>query len=208
MTQKESTKMTKEELLKMNLQHFAEEDNGGTEDEGGTEELKPEDDGAEETFTKEDIEKIVKERLDRATKKAVKEREDAVRKAKEEAERIANLTAEEREKERLEDIQRELNEYKEREKRSELRSDARKLLGAKGFNLSEDELDTIVKDDFENTEKAVNSFVKLVENQLQEKLKESARQKDPTNFNSGANTKENYGERLAKKYANPLPKGE
>ena len=201
--------MTKEELLKMNLQYFAEEDNGGTEDEGGTEELEPEDDGGtEESFTKEDIEKIVKERLDRATKKAVKEREDAVRKAKEDAERIANLTAEEREKERLEDIQSELNEYKEREKRSELRSDARKLLDAKGFNLSEDELDTIVKDDFETTEKAVNSFVKLVENQLQEKLKESARQKDPTNFKGGSNKSENYGEKLAKKFANPLPKGE
>lgn len=203
--------MTKEQLLKMNLQYFAEEDNGGTSDDGGTEESKPEDnqdDGVEETFTKDQIEKMIQDRLDRATKKALKERDDAVRKAKEEAERIANLTAEEREKERLEDIQRELNEYKEREKRSELRSDARKLLGAKGFNLSEDELDAIVKDDFESTEKAVNSFVKLVENQLQEKLKESARQKDPTNFKGGVNKTENYGEKLAKKYANPLPKGE
>lgn len=203
--------MTKEQLLKMNLQYFAEEDNGRTSDDGRTEESKPEDnqdDGVEETFTKDQIEKMIQDRLDRATKKALKERDDAVRKAKEEAERIANLTAEEREKERLEDIQRELNEYKEREKRSELRSDARKLLGAKGFNLSEDELDAIVKDDFESTEKAVNSFVKLVENQLQEKLKESARQKDPTNFKGGVNKTENYGEKLAKKYANPLPKGE
>ena len=200
--------MSKEDLMKMNLQYFAEEENDGTEDEGGTEELKPEDDGAEETFTKEDIEKIVKERLDRATKKAEKEREEAVRKAKEKAEELANMTAEQREKERLEEIQRELNEYKEREKRSELRSDARKLLDAKGYTLTEDELDTIVKDDFEETEKAVNSFVKLVENQLQEKLKESARQKDPTNFKGGTNKTENYGERLAKKFANPLPKGE
>lgn len=203
--------MTKEQLLKLNLQYFAEDDDGGKDDNGGTDELKPEDnqdDGGEETFTKDQIEKIIQERLDRATKKAIKERDDAVRKAKEEAERIANLTAEEREKERLEDIQRELNEYKEREKRSELRSDARKLLNAKGFNLSEDELDTIVKDDFESTEKAVNSFVKLVENQLQGKLKESARQKDPTNFKGGANKSENYGEKLAKKFANPLPKGE
>ena len=200
--------MSKEDLMKMNLQYFAEEENDGTEDEGGTEEVKPEDDGAEETFTKEDIEKIVKERLDRATKKAEKEREEAVRKAKEKAEELANMTAEQREKERLEEIQRELNEYKEREKRSELRSDARKLLDAKGYTLTEDELDTIVKDDFEETEKAVNSFVKLVENQLQEKLKESARQKDPTNFKGGTNKTENYGERLAKKFANPLPKGE
>lgn len=197
-----------EELLKMNLQYFAEDDNGGN-DEGG--ELEPDDnqdDGGEETFTKDQIEKIVQDRLDRATKKAEKEREDAVRKAKEEAERVANLTAEQREKERLEEIERELNEYKQREKQSELRSDARKLLSAKGFNLSEEDLDTIVKDDFESTEKAVESFVNLVEGQLQEKLKESARQKDPTNFNGGANTNENYGERLAKKYANPLPKGE
>jgi len=200
--------MSKDKLMKMNLQYFAEKDNSESDNEGGTDELNQQDNDSEETFTKEDIEKIVKERLDRATKKAAKEREDAVRKAKEEAERIANLTAEEREKERLEDIQRELKEYKEREKRSELRSDARKLLNVKGYALTDDELDTIVKDDFDNTEKAVNSFVKLVENQLQEKLKESARQKDPTNFKGGANKTENYGERLAKKFANPSPKGE
>ena len=67
----------------------------------------------------------------------------------------------------------------------------------------------LVRDNIEDTEKSINAFAELLDEQLQEKLKESARQDNPLNFkNQNGKADDNYGERLARKFARNIPKGE
>ena len=199
------------DLLSMDLQYFAENEkpDGGEPkpaDDAGAEDKKPDE---PKSFTEEQLQKIVQERLDRFAKKAEKEKEDAIRNAKERAEELASMTAEQREKERLEELEKELNEYKSREKKAEIRDEARKILASKGHTLSEDKLELLVRDNIEDTEKSINAFAELLDEQLQEKLKESARQDNPLNFkNQNGKADDNYGERLARKFARNIPKGE
>ena len=199
------------DLLSMDLQYFAENEkpDGGEPkpaDDAGAEDKKPDE---PKSFTEEQLQKIVQERLDRFAKKAEKEKEEAIRTARERAEELANMTAEQREKERLEELEKELNEYKSREKKAEIRDEARKILASKGHTLSEDKLELLVRDNIEDTEKSINAFAELLDEQLQEKLKESARQDNPLNFkNQNGKADDNYGERLARKYARNIPKGE
>lgn len=199
------------DLLSMDLQYFAENEkpDGGEPkpaDDAGAEDKKPDE---PKSFTEEQLQKIVQERLDRFAKKAEKEKEEAIRTARERAEELANMTAEQREKERLEELEKELNEYKSREKKAEIRDEARKILASKGHTLSEDKLELLVRDNIEDTEKSINAFAELLDEQLQEKLKESARQDNPLNFkNQNGKADDNYGERLARKFARNIPKGE
>ena len=199
------------DLLSMDLQYFAENekpDGGEPEpaDNAGAEDKKPDE---TKSFTEEQLQKIVQERLDRFAKKAEKEKEEAIRTARERAEELASMTAEQREKERLEELEKELNEYKSREKKAEIRDEARKILASKGHTLSEDKLELLVRDNIEDTEKSINAFAELLDEQLQEKLKESARQDNPLNFkNQNGKADDNYGERLARKFARNIPKGE
>ena len=199
------------DLLSMDLQYFAENEkpDGGEPDpadNAGAEDKKPDE---PKSFTEEQLQKIVQERLDRFAKKAEKEKEDAIRNAKERAEELASMTAEQREKERLEELEKELNEYKTREKKAGIRDEARKILASKGHTLSEDKLELLVRDNIEDTEKSINAFAELLDEQLQAKLKESARQDNPLNFkNQNGKADDNYGERLARKFASNIPKGE
>ena len=199
------------DLLSMDLQYFAENEkpDGGEPkpaDDAGAEDKKPDE---PKSFTEEQLQKIVQERLDRFAKKAEKEKEEAIRTARERAEELANMTAEQREKERLEELEKELKEYKSREKKAEIRDEARKILASKGHTLSEDKLELLVRDNIEDTEKSINAFAELLDEQLQEKLKESARQDNPLNFkNQNGKADDNYGERLARKFARNIPKGE
>lgn len=199
------------DLLSMDLQYFAENEkpDGGEPkpaDNAGAEDKKPDE---TKSFTEEQLQKIVQERLDRFAKKAEKEKEDAIRTARERAEELASMTAEQREKERLEELEKELNEYKSREKKAEIRDEARKILASKGHTLSEDKLELLVRDNIEDTEKSINAFAELLDEQLQAKLKESARQDNPLNFkNQNGKADDNYGERLARKFASNIPKGE
>lgn len=199
------------DLLSMDLQYFAENEkpDGGEPkpaDNAGAEDKKPDE---TKSFTEEQLQKIVQERLDRFAKKAEKEKEDAIRTARERAEELASMTAEQREKERLEELEKELNEYKSREKKAEIRDEARKILASKGHTLSEDKLELLVRDNIEDTEKSINAFAELLDEQLQAKLKESARQDNPLSFkNQNGKADDNYGERLARKFASNIPKGE
>lgn len=199
------------DLLSMDLQYFAENEkpDGGEPkpaDNAGAEDKKPDE---TKSFTEEQLQKIVQERLDRFAKKAEKEKEEAVRTARERAEELANMTAEQREKERLEELEKELNDYKTREKKAGIRDEARKILASKGHTLSEDKLELLVRDNIEDTEKSINAFAELLDEQLQAKLKESARQDNPLSFkNQNGKADDNYGERLARKFASNIPKGE
>ena len=193
--------------LPMNLQFFAEggEDGGenqGTDGSNGAEENQG---GDKDTFTKDDIEQIISDRLERERKRLTKEKDDAVRKAEEKARKMAEMSAEEKQKAEREEMEKELAEFRKREKQQSLRKEAETLLSSKGYSLTEKQLDALIREDSEKTEQAVNNFVELVDGTVQTKMKESARQQTPPLFNGNQKKTDNYGAEIARKFK---PKGE
>lgn len=190
----------------MNLQFFAEGGEDGGENQGTDENNGVEDQGGEkDSFTKEDIEQIISDRLERERKRLTKEKDDAVRKAQEKARKMAEMTAEEKQKAEREEMEKELAEFRKREKEQSLRKEAETLLSSKGYNLTEKQLDALIREDSEKTEQAVNNFVELVDGTVQTKMKESARQQTPPLFNGNQKKTDNYGAEIARKFN---PKGE
>lgn len=192
----------------MNLQFFAEEGEDGGENQGADgNNGEEENQGGEnkDTFTKENIEQIVSDRLERERKRLTKEKDDAIRKAEEKARKMAEMTAEEKQKVEREEMENELAEYRKREKEHKLRKEAETLLSSKGYTLTEKQLDALIREDSEKTEQAVKNFVELVDGTIQNKMKESARQQTPPLFNGNQKKTDNYGAEIARKFK---PKGE
>lgn len=179
----------KEELLKMNLQFFAEQD-GGSEDSGADEQdsSQQDDEGSneqqEEMIPKSQMEKIIKDRVAREKK--------ATEKAVEEAKRLAKMNEDEKQQYELEQLQKELEEYKRKDSFYGLSKEASKMLSEHNINADDDLLQFVVKDTAEDTQTAVNSFVSLINKKVEEGVKKTLSGNPPrTNVNgSNALTKE------------------
>ena len=115
------------------------------------------------TYTQEELEKIVKERVARE-KKATEE-------AVEEAKKLAKMNEEEKAKYELEKLQSELAEYKKKEAFYGLSKEASKMLSEHSINADDELLAFVVKDDAEATKLAVDSFVALVNSKVTDGVK-------------------------------------
>jgi len=160
----------KEELLKMNLQFFAEQDGGS--DESGTDgqdsnqqDEEGSDEQQEEMIPKSQMEKIIKDRVAREKK--------ATEKAVEEARKLAQMNQEEKQKYEYEQLQKELEEYKRKDSFYGLSKEASKMLSEHDIQADDDLLQFVVKDTAEDTQTAVNSFVSLVNKKIEEGVKKA-----------------------------------
>lgn len=181
--------------IKLNLQLFAEE----------TEETLPTDDKIEDkeekqekTFTQDQLDKIIQDRLDRAMKKADEDRKQA--------EELAKLSEKERAKKELEIKEKELEEERKLFYRERLELQTSKELDKLGLPIAFTEY--VMGANAEETQTRITEFTKVWETELEARRIESMKGKTPEIGASKGLTKEefdkmNYKERTKLYSENP-----
>ena len=166
------------------LQFFAnDENNDGSDD--NQENNKENSEGTDEkTFTQNELEEIVKQRLARAEKDK--------QKAIAEAEKLAKMSADQKREYEFEKLKKENEELKAAQTRNELGKEATKILADSGIIANDEILSFVVKEDAEKTNQSVEAFTNvvnsLVDNLVKEKLKGNAPKRQQGGI--GALTKE------------------
>ena len=146
-----------------------------------TEELKePEanNEPKEEMISKSEMEKIIKERVAREKK--------ATEKAVAEAEKLAKMNADEKREHERQKLEEELAEYKRKDQYYSLSREATNMLHEHGITADDELLGMIVKDTAEDTQSAVNSFVKLLNAKVEDGVKKALSGNSPR-INTGTN---------------------
>lgn len=193
--------MKKDDLYKLNLQFFAEGNEGDPENQGEGNE--PENNGgsSEETYTRSEVDsqisKAVETALSNQNKKFEQKLEQARKEEREKTERYAKLT--EREKQEAELTERE-KAIAKREKEQELRdlkSDVESDLKEKGLPTSF-AASLIHLEDNEKISEVVNEIKADFDKAVQEQVKEATRQTTPTgqqsNFGSQKQTSTSFAD--------------
>lgn len=171
------------EMLRMNLQFFSSPDDGGGNNPSDNQD-DPKDDNPvednptddkdkkpEKTFTQEEVNKLVQERV----KRLERDKEAAVK----EAEKLAKMSADQKKEYEFEKQQRENEELKARINRYELGKEATSILAESGIIADDEILDFVVKEDAEKTNEAVKAFTNLVDRVADDIMKEKLRGKAP-----------------------------
>ena len=149
-----------------------------TEVEANNEEEKQAREPEEEMIPKSEAEKMIKDRVRREQK--------AREKAVEEAEKLAKMNAEQKKEYEYEKMQKELEEYKQKDQFYKLSREASKMLADEDIKADDELLETLVKDDAEGTQQAVQSFVKLLNAKVEEGVKKALSGNSPR-VNAGNN---------------------
>ena len=145
-----------------------------TEVEANNEEEKQ----TEKTYTESELKKIIQDRVAREKK--------ATEKAVAEAEKLAKMNAEEKREHERQKLEEELAEYKQKDQFYKLSREASKMLADEDIKADDELLETLVKDDAEGTQQAVQSFVKLLNAKVEEGVKKALSGNSPR-VNAGNN---------------------
>lgn len=149
--------------IPLNLQLFADEEAETEVDQANVDAEKE----TEKTFTQDEVNKIVQDRL--AKEKAKNE------KAQEEAKKLAKMNAEQKNQYMVEQLQKELEEYKNKEAKNDMIKEANSMLKEADINLPDEVVAMLIGDNAEDTKVCVDSFSKAfktaVERAVNEKLK-------------------------------------
>ena len=137
----------------------------------------PETTDADKTFTQDELDHIVQERVKRAVAKAQKDAEDKIKQAQSEGERLAKLTKDERAKE--EEAKR-LADLEAREKAiavKELRIETQSLLSDEGLPI--EFLDVVMADTAESVKDNIASIRKVFDEAVEKRVNERLTQDKP-----------------------------
>lgn len=149
--------------IPLNLQLFADDEAETEVDQANVDAEKE----TEKTFTQDEVNKIVQDRL--AKEKAKNE------KAQEEAKKLAKMNAEQKNQYMLEQLQKELEEYKNKEAKNDMIKEANSMLKDNDITLPDEVVAMLIGDNAEDTKVCVDSFSKAfktaVERAVNEKLK-------------------------------------
>ena len=149
----------------------------------------PETTEADKTFTQDELDHIVQERVKRAVAKAQKDAEDKIKQAQSEGERLAKLTKDERAKE--EEAKR-LADLEAREKAiavKELRIETQSLLSDEGLPI--EFLDVVMADTAESVKDNIASIRKVFDEAVEKRVNERLTQDKPRRgTTAGAMTKD------------------
>ncbi|MBC1272680.1 DUF4355 domain-containing protein [Listeria booriae] len=160
-------------MKKFYIQHFAEgegeEETPEEKPEG--EETPPNDPPAEKRFSQEQFEKELKRRLATEKKKLEKEVE--------EAKKLEKMNEQERLEHERDEMKRELEELKKKDAFYGMSREATKMLAEANIPVSDEVLNFVVKEDAENTQSAVKSFIDLVNDLAGKLVKERLSGKPP-----------------------------
>lgn len=100
-------------------------------------------------------------------------------KEKEEAERLAEMNAQERAEAERDKVQKELDELKAKNALAEMTNEARRMCSERGINIGDDLLTVLVNQDADKTKKAVDTFVKLFETEVEKAVKDKLKGNGP-----------------------------
>lgn len=130
-----------------------------------------EEEQTEKTYTESELKKIIQDRVAREKK--------ATEKAVAEAEKLAKMNAEEKREHERQKLEEELAEYKRKDQYYSLSKEASKMLSEHDIHADDELLSFVVKDDAESTQMAVNSFVSMFNNKVEEGVKKALSGKSP-----------------------------
>lgn len=190
------------EKLKLNLQHFAEqngqqggdpEGKGGQQDDpegkgGNPEDKNGQQDGSgaksdEKTFTQDEVNQIIEKRIAREQKKADE-------KAKE-AEKLAKMNKDQKAEYEREKMQKELDAYKAKEARYEMKQTAKDMLKEKDITADDDLLEIVTADTADQTSENVKAFTDVLNKMVKEQVQAKLTQGTPKSFQAtGSMTRE------------------
>ena len=125
----------------------------------------------EEMVPKSQMEKIIQDRVARANKQAEKQVE--------EAKRLAKMNEAEKEKYRLEQLEKELEEYKQKDAYYGLSREASKMLVEHDIQADDDVLQFVVGEDADATKASVNAFVELVNAKVEQGVQKALSGRTP-----------------------------
>lgn len=176
------------EKLRLNLQHFAEQGDGDPEGKDDQQGGNPEDKGGntdgkddpqgDKTFTQEEVDQILKERLAREKKN----KEDAVK----EAEKLAKMNKDQKAEYEREQMQKELDAYKAKEARNEMKKHASDVFKNNEITPNDELLEIVTADTADQTQANVQAFKDVLNNMVKEKVQAKLYQGTPKNYSNGS----------------------
>lgn len=180
--------MIKDDLYKLNLQFFAEnEGDSENTNEDDNKESENDNDSKQETYTKNEVDSAISKAVDSALKKRERKHQQDLENAREEArkkgESYAKLTEKEKRDKEIEEREQALAEKEKEFKLRELKSDVESDLKEKGLPTSFAE-SLIHLEDVEKINEVVKEIKADFDNAVQEQVKEVTRQSTPNNQSS------------------------
>ena len=138
------------------------------------------------TYTQEEVNAMMAERVSRAQAKWQKEKEAEIS----EAQKLAEMNAAEKAQYERDKLQKQLEELMAAQTRAEMTRTARKMLSDEGINVTDDILDALVSTDAEKTQAAVKSFSALFTSAVAEAVKDKLKSPAPRTGSQSVLTKE------------------
>lgn len=158
----------KTNMLKLKLEFFAEEpgDNAQTS-EGQEKQDTPEKVYSEEEFN---------QRLNSELQRRLKQKEDEKAEAVKEAQKLAKMNKDQQLQYENEKLTKQLEEYKVRDAKSQMKAEARLMLNKEGIDVTEEPLlDMLVTSNAEDTKKNVETFSNLLNKMVQSNVEKALR---------------------------------
>jgi len=183
-------KQFEEMKLPFNLQFFAEEAEDGSEDSqtgeddttSGNDKDKGSNDNQNNDNTKSDEVEFTPEQQKKMNeiiqKRVADEQKKADEKAKE-AEKLAKMNAHQKQEYELEKYKKRVEELEAIENRHAMSKEASKMLKDKGISADDELLDVLTKDTADETKATVDSFLKVVDSEVQKQVNEKLKGSTP-----------------------------
>lgn len=202
-------------LLKMNLQYFADDGEGDPEEDKGTDDSEKAD-GAEDNpkdaedkepeakYTDDDVDKIIDEKFKKWKTDQEKQIESRAKELAEEkvteAEKLKKMSDDEKKEYQLEQAQKRIQELEEKESVRAIEKQVVSDLKEKGVDPNDDILDLLVSPNAEETKKRFEQFVGVVE-EIKTNAREEAAKRlgGRTPLGGNKETEPSIGAKLAKK---------
>lgn len=159
------------------------------EEELNEQETLPEKESKEKTFTQDEVDRIVSDRLkrgeDKLRAKLLEEAKQQVREEQDEAKKLEEMNANQRKKYEDEKRDNELKELRATIQRQNMEKTAMGILKEKGISVDEDVLDLVVADSAETTAERIDKFAELVEEKAREIRRQDFSNSAPKQSGSG-----------------------
>ncbi|MDT0891987.1 DUF4355 domain-containing protein [Staphylococcus pseudintermedius] len=166
----------KEQWLKLSLQFF---NDAGTEEAVSDENVETEPTQEPEELSESQM-KLVNERVNeemaRRTKEMRQQIQDELTEKQKEADKLRKMNAEQKHQYELEKAEKERDDYKQQLESYKMRQEAMAMFNEAGMQAPESLLNMVVQDTAEATKEAVDSFVSMVNQEVQRQLESKATQ--------------------------------
>ncbi|EGQ2689090.1 DUF4355 domain-containing protein [Staphylococcus pseudintermedius] len=166
----------KEQWLKLSLQFF---NDAGTEEAVSDENVETEPTQEVEELSESQM-KLVNDRvnkeLHRRTKEMRQQIQDELTEKQKEADKLRKMNAEQKHQYELEKAEKERDDYKQQLESYKMRQEAMAMFNEAGMQAPESLLNMVVQDTAEATKEAVDSFVSMVNQEVQRQLESKATQ--------------------------------